>query len=384
MIATIATLGAVLACGTRAAVLAVFIGLLVSAIATRLGHARLFLATFLVLAVATVGATSAGYGPLSERAEQIRVDPLGATRLYVWRDSLKLLPSLPAFGYGLEAFPRVYPKVESERTALRWPQVSHESAHNYLLDTLLSKGPLGLAIALGISASGFWTFKRLPEAARLPGAMCLGAHMAGLTACMFFTPQLPTLIYFYLPVCLLWGLSNDGDVCSRDDDRASGTAVLARWERTGRSLLFRTLGSALIIYGVWLAVWDHSVFRAKELFDSGKLAEAVEGFSLARQTAPPGVSAESWFSRELILNGGSDFSPGIGKTLRRSLEASIQHEEDFENSYILLSALMIREGQSRQAEIVLRRALLDFPNWPTAKTLLAAAQSRENAADAGW
>lgn len=383
MITVIATFGAVLACGTRAAILAVFVGLLVSVAATKRTYTRLLLATYSVLALASLGAATAGYGSFSQRAEQINVDPWGGTRLYVWRDSLELLPSLPVLGYGLEAFPRVYPKVESEQTVLHWPNVSHESTHNYFLDVLISKGFLGLAVALGLSASAFGAFRRFPEATRVPGAMCLAGHMAGLTVCTFFTPQLPTLIYLYLPVCILWGLESGGALRIHRDDRDPASTASAEWNRIARSLSVRSFGVVLIVYATSLAVWDHAVLRAKLLFDSGNLPGAVERFSVARRYAPPGVTAEGWFSREVIINSRSEFSPSIRKMLRRSLDSAIEHDDDFENSYVLLSALMIKEGQNREAAFVLRRALVCFPNWPTAKMLLAAAQAASNGPAAG-
>ena len=139
---------AILLCGTRAAVLAVFIGLLIAIALLRRRSTRLLVGFCLALAAAAIGVAFSGHTLLSKRIEQIEQDPWGGTRLYVWADSMGLLSTMPTFGYGLESFPRVYAKIESERTISRWPYTSHESAHNYLLDTLLSKGVLGLAVVL--------------------------------------------------------------------------------------------------------------------------------------------------------------------------------------------------------------------------------------------
>ena len=59
---------------------------------------------------------------------------------------------------------------------------------------------------------------------------------------------------------------------------------------------------------------------------------------------------------------------------------SIEHEEEFGNSYILLAAKMIRDGRSKEAELVLRHAIFDFPNWSLPKTILTIVESNTRGA----
>ena len=200
---------AVLASGTRAAVLGVFVGLLVSVALMKKRSTRLLVGVCVALATAAVGLAFSDHTPFSKRLGQIDVDPWGSTRVYVWGDSIGLLSGMPAFGYGLESFPRIYPTIQTEQTALRWPSALHESAHSYFIDAILSKGFIGIAIVLALSTSAVMIFRRLPTATKPPYVFCVAGHVACLSSCLFFTPQLPTLLYMYLPVCLLWATRDD-------------------------------------------------------------------------------------------------------------------------------------------------------------------------------
>lgn len=194
--------------GTRAGLLGVLIGVLLSFVLLRRRAAGIGVGILAGLAL-TFGLALTNHTPLLCRLQQVRSDVWGATRLDVWRDSMKLFSSLPTFGYGLESFPRIYPKVQSQQTALDWPNTSHESPHNYLLDTVLSKGVPGLLVLFGLSVSAFLAFRQLSPEKKRPYSFCLAGHIACLASCMFFTPQLPTLLSLYLPVCLIWASCSD-------------------------------------------------------------------------------------------------------------------------------------------------------------------------------
>jgi tetratricopeptide (TPR) repeat protein len=123
-------------------------------------------------------------------------------------------------------------------------------------------------------------------------------------------------------------------------------------------------------------MWDMTIYKTKVLFDAGKITEALQSFAKARQVAPPGVTAEAWFSRELISsNSLASGGEKLDTVLYNSLRASIENEEEFGNCYVLLAAAMIRDGRAREAEGVLRRAVLEFPHWPLPKAMLATLES---------
>lgn len=366
-------LAALLLSGTRAGVLGVLIGVLVSFVLLRRRFAEIVVGVSAGLAL-TFGLAFTNYTPVLCRLHQVRSDLWGATRLDVWKDSLTLLSSLPTFGYGLESFPRIYLRAQSQQTALHWPNTSHESAHNYLLDTVLSQGVPGLIVAVGLSVSAFATFRRLSAESKLPYSFCLAGHVACLASCMFFTPQLSTLMYLYLPVCLIWAS------CSNDNSRVYG-ANQALWVtrllRLGvyHTILLRGFGVALMAYSACLVVWDSRVYETKVLLDSGQTDDAVKAFVRARRIAPPGVAAETWFSRELIGKVDSVTSHDLDQPLYQALCAAAKREEEFGNASVLLAAKMIADGRHEEASAVLRRTILEVPNWELPKNLLSKVQA---------
>jgi hypothetical protein len=118
-------------------------------------------------------------------------------------------------------------------------------------------------------------------------------------------------------------------------------------------------------------MWDSHVYEAKVLFDSGQINAAVDQFVRARRIAPPGVTAEGWFARELIRSIQRSPSQSLDPLLYESLNISIQHEEEFENSTVLLAAKMISDGRTHEAESVLRQAAHAYPNWPIPRSIFS-------------
>ncbi len=372
-IAGTAGFSALLFSGTRAGLLGVLIGVLVSFVLLRRRAAEIVASTLVGLAL-TFGLALTTHTPLLVRLQQVRLDQLGATRPDVWKDSLALLSSLPPFGYGLESFPRIYPKVQSQQTALDWPNTFHESPHNYLLDIVLSRGIPGLVIAFGLSITAFLKFRQLSTEKKRPYSFCLAGHIACLASCMFFTPQLSTLLYLYLPVCLIWASSND----DHHSFKAAGQALwVKRPSPLGRlrTILLRGSGLAFIVYSVCLVVWDSRVHETKVLLDSGQIDSALKSFARARQIAPPGVTAEAWFSRELIGKANSVTSDALRQQLYYSLRVAVTREEEFGNASVLLASKMIADRKLDEASTVLSRTILEFPNWELPKNILSGVQA---------
>ena len=377
-IAGTAGFSALLFSGTRAGLLGVLVGVLASFVLLRRRAAGIVASICAGLAL-TVGLALTTHTPLVSRLQQVRLDLWGGTRPDVWEDSLTLFSRLPVFGYGLESFPRIYPKVQSQQTALDWPHTSHESPHNYLLDTVLSRGIPGLIIVFGLSISAFLKFRQLSAEKKCPYSFCVAGHIACLASCMFFTPQLSTLLYLYLPVCLIWAsCSND----SRSFKAAGQALCVTRPSPLGafRTILLRGSGVAFIVYSVCLFVWDSRVYETKVLLDSGQTGRALRAFACARQIAPPGVTAEAWFSRELLGKVNSVTSDGLDQQLYYSLRVAVKQEEEFGNASVLLAAKMIADRKPDEASAVLRRTILEFPNWVLPKDILSGVQASKRSA----
>ena len=190
---------------------------------------------------------------------------------------------------------------------------------------------------------------------------------------MFFTPQLSTLLSLYLPTCLIWAS------CSNDNDHVKAVSHALYVRRPSplgalSTIVLRGAGLAFIVYSVCLVVWDSRVYETKVLFDSGQVDRAFEAFARARQIAPPGVSAETWFSGELFRKAHSVPSGALDQQLYYSLRVAVKQEEEFENASILLAAKMIADHRQDDAGAVLRRLLLECPNFELPKHILAVVQ----------
>jgi O-antigen ligase len=107
--------------------------------------AALAFSAFLVIALGLLAWL--GGGELVERLASIhsgaRTELSGGTRLTIDRDALKMFAKKPVWGWGLGAFPEVYPQFSSLGTNL---QVG--MAHNDFLQLLVEMGALGFATVL--------------------------------------------------------------------------------------------------------------------------------------------------------------------------------------------------------------------------------------------
>jgi cytochrome c-type biogenesis protein CcmH/NrfG len=121
-------------------------------------------------------------------------------------------------------------------------------------------------------------------------------------------------------------------------------------------------------------VWDGRVHETKVLLDSGEINKAVKAFAQARRIAPPGVAAESWFSRELLRKVNLVTSHDLDQPLYYSLRAAVKREEEFGNASVLLAAKMIADGRREEAGAALRRTILEFPNWELPRRMLSVVQ----------
>jgi O-antigen ligase len=351
---------AILLCGTRAAILGALVG--TAAAVTLCKPRRQLIAvggiTVIALAVAVLGRSAA----VAQRIEQVRLDPWGGIRLDVWSDSSALLRHLPLLGYGIETFPRVYPRVQSPETTAKWPLTYFESAHNYFLDQLLSLGMLGLVMVLWASYSVLRILSTIPNPLKLPYRWCFAAYLASLVCFFFFTPQCSALLFMHLPVALLFGAHGNA---------TDGTAgKLGRVAGSAASYCVRLVGLAFIVYGIALAVWDHRVLQAKTLFDAHRTDDAVAAFREARLIAPPLVSAEAWFSRELATTIRPSSSPILEFELYRSLRFALAREEEMANSAVLLAAEMIADGRDKDAALVLEETSKQFPSLNVPRAIM--------------
>ncbi len=92
-------------------------------------------------------------GPVSERIASVVDTKKGigvATRLFVWKKTLKLIAGRPVLGYGPETFQEAFRPYNVEYVRLFGDYVVIDRAHNNYLDIAYATGLLGLACYLSI------------------------------------------------------------------------------------------------------------------------------------------------------------------------------------------------------------------------------------------
>jgi O-antigen ligase len=135
--------------GSRGGMAAFIVELLVVAMIMVKGerHARTIIAMVVFLAVVIGLLIWLGGGELVQRVTSIhteaRSEISGGTRLAIDRDALRMLTKKPVLGWGLGAFPEIYPQYRSFYT-----NFFVNEAHNDYLQLLVETGALGFALML--------------------------------------------------------------------------------------------------------------------------------------------------------------------------------------------------------------------------------------------
>jgi O-antigen ligase/cytochrome c-type biogenesis protein CcmH/NrfG len=134
-----------------------------------------------------------------------------AARRVIWRESLTLIGERPLLGHGLDnlaiQFARVFPP---ELVYYQGRDVFVDRAHNWLLDTAVTTGLLGLAAAVWVWGAVFWygwrTLRRFQENGDWEKGLllmgCLAALGANLAGNLFSFDVAATAVASWL----LWGL----------------------------------------------------------------------------------------------------------------------------------------------------------------------------------
>lgn len=363
-------------CGTRATILGLLIGsLALSSMAKGISGRLLkilLLGTAAFFAAVLVWSLAGVNEPIPSllRWQQVLTDPLGGSRLAIWRDCLTLIEDLPVFGYGIESFPRVFIRVQSAMTTALWPHTFFESPHSLLVDTLLAKGPFGLIILFATTASSFILHHRVDEEHRPLSSCLIASHLAGFGTCLFFSPQIPTLLFTYLPLAVLSACLSSAHGSQRVDDYLHTSASWAYVVVAGIRVLTFGFGVAVLIYGCSLLIWDRQLFITKRAISAGQLTKADEIFRESRLLAPPFVSGEAWYSQELLTGLDSAQSHPLKSSLYYSLNKAVMVEERYAEASILLAALMLTDGRTEEAKRELLCLAIEFPAWQTPRNLL--------------
>jgi putative inorganic carbon (hco3(-)) transporter len=328
---------AIVLSGTRGAMLAMLIGAMVS---IRRFSWKTILAGCAAAALLVALYLSPAGLKLRARTRWYMEDPAGGARLLLWRDSLRMSADRLVLGFGPEAFPVEFPRFESLELARRYPDFYHESPHNMFLDSFAGQGLPGLGIVLAAVIGGF-RFSRNARQRALTG-MFAAAVVAHQFAC--FT--VPTALFFFVSLALL----------AAESRRNESGEEQVHCQSTARRLAVAIPASALLlVFSVCLAVADRSLWLASKQIKAGAFQQATLSFGSTRAWAPPGFSADLWYSRAMA-------SISKHEALEAALRAT-RYAEDRHNAWFSLAMLRAADNDVTGAEHALRCATAAAPNW---------------------
>jgi O-antigen ligase len=354
--ASILAIFAIVLSGTRAAMLGFVLGASFVVLRERINWRFIAAIAVLLAGLAAFYFTPAGER-LRARAFWASEDPLGGSRLLLWRDSLRMASARWVLGYGPETFAIDFPQHESLALARAYPDFYHESPHNIFLDALDATGIFGLIALVALVALC------LARAARARGPIG-GAFVAMLASLQFTTFTLTTELYFYLVAAMLvTDFANEAAVVSR--------LALPRW-----SALFAIpfLGMA-----VYLATGDALLAAARNALDHGVLDSKAPNRAARLEDRARGwnVAADVYFSRRfLALNANQPPADAVARfRIWQYAMAAASHAsdtaEDRQNALLNLAALESSTNDASAVERTLREAILAAPMYYKSHWLLA-------------
>ena len=351
--------GGIVLSGTRSSILGLALGIVVMLLGMkprfRVLHGVLL--TGAVIAFLGFLLSPAGH-LLRSRVAQWVQDAKGGPRLMLWRDSLKMVRERPVLGYGPDTFAREFPRFQSVEFARAYPDSSHESPHNILLDAAVEQGIAGLLVLGLLIGTAMYACYRAMLRERWRAAL-LGALVAILVAHQFACFTAPTALAFYLIAVL-------AAVPVTDPVRVAG--------KTSRAFEYAQFAVAalLLLFAIRLTTADMTLARVEAELRSGDLDRAVENYRMARKWQPAGYSADLWYSRALLAS-----AQRIGRLQdfvaegTAAAERATQTAEDRQNAYYHAGLAYTGQKEFSRAEQCLRQATVWAPNWYKPYWLLA-------------
>lgn len=334
---------AIFVSGTRAAILGLLMGavFLAFAVGPRWRRAAVAFAAIAAAVLAAVYVSPAGV-PLRARVRWSREDPLGGSRLLLWRDTSRMFASRWLAGVGPEQFGREFPQFQSVELARAYPDFYQESPHNLLLDAGVAQGVPGLAIAMMWIALGFYTAWRTRKTHGGVVAYLAAALAGGVVSAQFSSPVLTTRLYQLATIALLCGIG-----CTDGMHRASAKSRFGALYWLG-SATFLAFGLALLASDLRARAFQRSV-------EKKDAAQAVARYRRLSEFALPGFNIDLYASRALVQLSLGDAVPAG--------ERATKTAEDRQNAFFNLAQLCARQNDIAATEKNLRATIAAAPNW---------------------
>lgn len=384
--ATVLSALAIVATGTRAAMLAGAAGFVSLWLLSEFRLARLRLGWKpMVSAVLGLGLIASFY--LSPAGARLRArvrwsgeEPLGGARPLLWRDSLRMASARPITGFGPETFAAEFPRYQSAELARLFPAFYHESPHNSFLDVLTSEGIPGVLIAFGAIIAGLYAVRDARRGKHQPLAAALGsALIASLVASLFTAvtlgPAFATLIVLAMLVAI-----------SRVDEEP---ALALRVPTVVVKALAIPIALLLAAIAVELTISDFRLAR----FQSNSLnaAKAMALYESVMSSSLPGPGEDIYCSRKLteVCKGTPDLvllGRCSGLAARAASRATITADNPpnaWYNVAIFAAARNDAAGVERALKTSSELAPVWFkPHWAMANLLALAGRWPEARAEA--
>jgi O-antigen ligase len=329
---------AIVLSGTRAAILAVAVGLVVLAVFSGIKpHRRHFTAGLLCAGLLLAFYFSPAGTRLRARVRWSKDEPIGGARPLLWRDSLRMAAARPWTGFGPETFATEFPRYQSIELARQFPDFYHESPHNTALDALTSEGIPGLLMALGWLMLGGYTGWRV----RSPlGAALASALVASGVASMFDAATAGPIFATLLAIAMLVALDPEDLVSRPSFARRPVLAVSAPF------------AVCLGIFGASLALADFDLARFQR-------APSVALYNAARRTALPGAAEDLYCARRLATDCGAACAMAATDAAARATLTA----DNLPNAWYNLAMFSAEQNDGARVETALRTAASLAPNW---------------------
>jgi len=318
--------------GTRAAFVGLAAGLIVAAFrfGFRIPRRAMAMAAGLAIAVGGFYVSPAGL-PMRSRTRWFIEDPWGGARPLLWRDSLRMGLARPLAGFGAEVFTATFPHYESRELARAFPDFSHESPHNIVLDALVSQGIPGMLCMVAFCGFGLMAGWRAKQ------PWVLAAVVAGIVAQQFTVFTIPTALLFYVAVAL---------AVPREE------ALVMRWQRMPAF----AVAAALLFCAFRYAAADRALQLASRDIAARDLRSAATDYARYQRLRLPGASADLWYSRALMA------VPAVLPAGQAALAASRTAEDPF-NAWYNLAEVYAVGNSVAETERCLRNAAAANPVW---------------------
>ena len=343
--------------GTRAAMVGFLAGGAISFLLMRPRISRRAVVSGLASLVAVVAFYYAPPGQkLRARVRWYSEDPRGGPRLLMWRDSARMAAHFWMTGSGPETFSSVFPRFQSAELSRSYPDFYHESPHNFVLDSATSQGIPGVAVLLALCWLGYSMALRQAAGERTLAGLLAGGLTGLITAHLFTTFIVPTLLGFNLLIAMM---------VFENPRAASGHVESRSWRVVAGAALI--LAAFFILYA-WRILWaDHSLALARRSLEAGRVKDAQVNFHHSIAQNPRGSSADLWYSRAMVLAAQKSDQPATRLTAwREAFDAATratQTADDRHNAWYNLAAFYASQNDFKRTEQSLRSAIEYSPNW---------------------